>query len=153
MLYASPFHSLSIYPLHLYLSLPLYISPSNFLSLFSLSFSLAYLMDVFVLVTLPMMHYKSICTSEILNTPIEHQLFNYKIPFRILYLTSKIRMDILYRKNQILKYTFLIWMSEVQFTIKCTSKVKHALIKAKMIRNCPLRLEIRSEILHLLTNL
>ena len=39
-----------------YLSLPLYISPSTFLSLsfllslFSLSFSLAYLMDVFVLV-------------------------------------------------------------------------------------------------------
>ena len=69
VLYASPFHSLSIYPLNLslsltlslslslsYLSLPLYISPSTFLSLslllslFSLSFSLAYLMDVFVLV-------------------------------------------------------------------------------------------------------
>ena len=80
----SPFHSLSLYPLHLsisftslslplsisislslsYLSLPLYISPSTFLSLslflpfflslsfslFSLSFSLTYLMDVFVLV-------------------------------------------------------------------------------------------------------
>ena len=43
-----PFTSLS------YLSLPLYISPSTFLSLslFSLSFSLAYLMDVFVLVFL-----------------------------------------------------------------------------------------------------
>ena len=70
-----PFHSYSLYPFHLsipftslslyiciyiyisYLSLPLYISPSTFLSislllsLFSLSFSLAYLMDVFVLVT------------------------------------------------------------------------------------------------------
>ena len=48
VLYATPFHSLS------YLSLPLYISPSTFLSLslhlslFSLSFYLAYLMDVFV---------------------------------------------------------------------------------------------------------
>ena len=77
VIYASPFHSLSIYPLHLslsYISLPLYISPSTFLSLsilslppslyisfylslslslilslFSLSFSLAYIMDVFVL--------------------------------------------------------------------------------------------------------
>ena len=55
-----PFTSLSLsplYPFHLslsfsYLSLPLYISPSTFLFLyfFSLSFSLAYLMDVFVLV-------------------------------------------------------------------------------------------------------
>ena len=66
-----PFTSLSLshlYPSHLcipftslsnspsYPSLPLYISPSTFLSLslllslFSLSFSLAYLMDVFVLV-------------------------------------------------------------------------------------------------------
>ena len=45
-----PFTSLSLSPLSLiYLSLPLYISPSTFLSL-SLSFSLAYLMDVFVLV-------------------------------------------------------------------------------------------------------
>ena len=34
-----------------YISLPLYISPSTFLSLSLLSFSLAYLMDVFVLVT------------------------------------------------------------------------------------------------------
>ena len=58
--------TLSLYPFHLsipftslslsYLSLPLFISPSTFLflslllSLFSLSFSLAYLMDVFVLV-------------------------------------------------------------------------------------------------------
>ena len=49
-LLCAPFTSLS------YLSLPLYISPSTFLSLslllsvFSLSLSLAYLMDVFVLV-------------------------------------------------------------------------------------------------------
>ena len=55
--------TLSLYPFHLsihftslslslsYLSLPLYISPSIFfLSLFSLSFSLAYLMDVFIFV-------------------------------------------------------------------------------------------------------
>ena len=49
--------SLSLYPFHLSLSLsyhsfPLYISPSTLLllSLFSLSFSLAYLMDVFVLI-------------------------------------------------------------------------------------------------------
>ena len=59
---SSSFHSLSLYlslslSLSLsYLSLPLYISPSTFLSLsfllslFSLTFSLAYLMDVFVLV-------------------------------------------------------------------------------------------------------
>ena len=60
VLYASPFHSLSIYIpyislyLSLSLSLPLYISPSTFLSLslFSQSFSFAYLMDVFVLVNL-----------------------------------------------------------------------------------------------------
>ena len=45
--------SLSLLSLPLsYLSLPLYISPFTFLSLFSLSFSLAYLMDVFVLVCL-----------------------------------------------------------------------------------------------------
>ena len=50
-----PFTSLSLSLLS-FLSLPLYISPSTFLSLslllslFSLSFSLAYLMDVFVLV-------------------------------------------------------------------------------------------------------
>ena len=62
VLYASPFHSLSLYPLHLSLSLSL-ISPSLsisllvpfslslLLSLFSLPFSLAYLMDVFVLVS------------------------------------------------------------------------------------------------------
>ena len=56
-LLCTPFTSLSLSPLSLsYLSLPLYISPSSFLSLslllsvFSLSFSLAYLMDVFVLV-------------------------------------------------------------------------------------------------------
>ena len=52
----SPFHSFSLYPFHLSLSLPLYISPSTFLSLslllslFSLSFSLVYPMDVSVLV-------------------------------------------------------------------------------------------------------
>ena len=79
VLYASPFHSLSIYPLHpslslflslslslispslSYLSLPLYISPSTFLSpslsLFSLSFSLTYLMDVFVLVVYMKLHF------------------------------------------------------------------------------------------------
>ena len=70
-LLCAPFTSLSLSPLSLslsfspslsfslslsYLSLPFYISPSTFLSLslllsvFSLSFSLVYLMDVFVLV-------------------------------------------------------------------------------------------------------
>ena len=43
------FTSLSLSPLS-YLSVPLYISPSTFLSIFSLSFSFAYLMDVFALV-------------------------------------------------------------------------------------------------------
>ena len=50
VLYASPFKSL--YPLQLslsYLSLPLYISPSTFLSLFSLSFSLVYLITNYIL--------------------------------------------------------------------------------------------------------
>ena len=53
-----PFHlSLSLFLFLSYLSLPIYISPSTFLSLslllsvFSLSFSMAYLMDVFVLVS------------------------------------------------------------------------------------------------------
>ena len=46
VLYASPFHSLSLFPLHLslslsYLSLPFYISPSTFLSLSLFSFSLS----------------------------------------------------------------------------------------------------------------
>ena len=53
----NPFHlSLSLSLSLIYLSVPLYISPSTFLflsllpSLFSLSFSLAFLMDIFVLV-------------------------------------------------------------------------------------------------------
>ena len=58
----TPSLSLLSLPLSLYLSLSLYISPSTFLSLslllslFSLSFSLAYLMDVFVLVTLSILY-------------------------------------------------------------------------------------------------
>ena len=64
VLYSSPFHSLSLYPLHL--SLSPYLSPSLLISLFSLSFSLAYLLDVFVLVTMYLTSFlfnlKKICT-------------------------------------------------------------------------------------------
>ena len=76
------FHSL--YPFHLslsltlplspsYLSLPLYISPSTFLSLslllslFSLSFSLACLMDVFVLVLKRFLSYKILIRSKVIH--------------------------------------------------------------------------------------
>ena len=74
-----PFTSLS------YLSLPLYVSPSTFLSLslllslFSLSFSLAYLMDVFVLVYNKIKHtllVKSISITFISDVIIDLQYCN-----------------------------------------------------------------------------
>ena len=75
--------SLSLYIYISYLSLPLYISLSTFLSLslFSLSFCLAYLMDVFVLVTLggPIIFLSTVYGDSIFDLQIHQSSYKHGI--------------------------------------------------------------------------
>ena len=76
--------TLSLYippSLSLLLSLPLYISPSTFLSLsflltlFSLSFSLAYLMDVFVLIFFQIIYRQCLTEQQLIIDGILLKIF------------------------------------------------------------------------------
>ena len=94
-----PFTSLFLYLSLSYLSLPLYISPSTFLSLsllisvFSLSFSLAYLMDVFFVLVKSNDHQSWLIKDKIYS-------FSLKLP------PHTTRIYCLFETNQMLKYIF-----------------------------------------------